>query len=279
MASARQYSGGANGNRSLERGIEILRAFRPGVDTLGNGEIAERTGLPRSTVSRLTKTLVEFGMLDEVRIERNYRLSAAVLSLGHAVRMGSPVLKVLGPLMRAESTRRRLNVGLATADRAMMVYLESIRYNPRPTLRSIVAGQQVPMELTSLGRAYLAAIPDADRDRLIAQFTRRKAAAAKALIAEVRKSIRAIRRDGYCAVSWQPGVLAVATPIVLDGLPVYALNMSMQDIEPTEALGAQIGEYLTAFAARCKDALSGQRDDTAAPHSAWPRMLRRETPS
>ena len=258
MALARQYSGGANGNRSLERGIEILRAFRPGVDTLGNGEIAERTGLPRSTVSRLTKTLVDFGMLDEVRTERTYRLAAAVLSLGHAVRMGSPVLKVLGPLMRAESTRRRLNVGLATADRAMMVYLESIRYNPRPTLRSIVAGQQVPMELTSLGRAYLAGIPDAERDRLIAQFRRRTAAATKALNADVQKSIRAVRRDGYCAVSWQPGVLAVATPIVLDGLPVYALNMSMQDIEPTEALGSEIGEYLMAFAAKCKEVLCSQ---------------------
>ena len=258
MALARRYAGGANGNRSLERGIEVLRAFRPGVDTLGNGEIAERTGLPRSTVSRLTKTLVDFGMLDEVRTERTYRLAAAVLSLGHAVRMGSPVLKVLGPLMRAESTRRRLNVGLATADRTMMVYLESIRYNPRPTLRSIVAGQQVPMELTSLGRAYLAAIPDADRNRLIAQFRRRTAGATKALIAEVQKSIRAAGSDGYCAVSWQPGVLAVATPIVLDGLPVYALNMSVQDIEPTEALGSEIGEYLMAFAARCKEVLRSQ---------------------
>lgn len=255
MALPRRYSGGANGNRSLERGIEILRAFRPGVDTLGNGEIAERTGLARSTVSRLTRTLVAFGMLDEVRTERSYRLAPAVLSLGHAVRMGSPVLKVLGPLMRAESTRRRLNVGLATADRAMMVYLESIRYNPRPTLRSIVAGQQVPMELTSLGRAYLAGVTDAERDRLIGQFRRRTAAATKALKAEVQTSIRAVRRDGYCAVSWQPGVLAVATPVVLDGSAVYALNMSLQDIEPSEALGSQIGEYLMAFAARCKDAL------------------------
>ena len=218
MTSARQYSGGVNGNRSLERGIEILRAFRPGVDTLGIGEIAERTGLPRSTVSRLTKTLVDFGMLDEVQTERTYRLAAAVISLGHAVRMGSPVLKVLGPLMRAESTRRRLNVGLATADRTMMVYLESIRYNPRPTLRSIVAGQQVPMELTSLGRAYLAGIPDAERDRLIAQFSRRNAAATKALVAQVQKSIRAIRRDGYCAVSWQHGVL-VAAPRT--GVPMH----------------------------------------------------------
>ncbi len=278
MALTRQYSGGANGNRSLERGIDILRAFRPSVDTLGNGEIAERTGLPRSTVSRLTKTLVEFGMLDEVRTERSYRLAAAVLSLGHAVRVGSPVLKVLGPLMRAESTRRRLNVGLATADRAMMVYLESIRYNPRPVLRSIVAGQQVPMELTSLGRAYLAGIPDVDRDGLIALFRRRSAAATKALINQVQKSIRAIRRDGYCAVSWQPGVLAVATPIMLEGLPVYALNMSVQDVEPSEVLGAELGEYLIAFAARCKEAISEPPDDTAEPHSPWSQTLRRKAP-
>jgi DNA-binding IclR family transcriptional regulator len=258
MTLPRQYSGGANGNRSLARGIDILRAFRPGVDILGNGEIAERTGLPRSTVSRLTKTLVEFGMLDEVRSERSYRLAATLLSFGHAVRMGSPVLKVLGPLMRAESTRCRLNVGLATADRTMMVYLESIRYNSRPTLRSIVAGQQVPMELTSLGRAYLAGIPDADRTRLIARFSRRNAAATKALIADVQRSLRSIKRDGYCAVSWQPGVLAVATPIVLDGLPVYALNMSLQDIEPTEARAAEIGEYLMAFANRCRKAFPGE---------------------
>jgi hypothetical protein len=39
VVRARRYAGGVDGNRSLERGIEILRAFRPGVDTLGNGEI------------------------------------------------------------------------------------------------------------------------------------------------------------------------------------------------------------------------------------------------
>jgi DNA-binding IclR family transcriptional regulator len=269
-----RYAGGANGNRSLERGIEILRAFRPGVDALGNGEIAERTGLPRSTVSRLTKTLVEFGMLDQVRAERNYRLAAAVLSLGHAVRTGSPVLGVLGPLMRTESTRRRLNVGLATADRTMMVYLESIRYSPRPTLRSVVAGQLVPMELTSLGRAYLAGIQEGHRERLIARFRRRNAPATRALVAEVRKSIRSVGREGYCAVSWQPGVLAVATPLPLDGLPVYALNMSMQDVQPTEALAAELGKYLMAFATRCQAALSASREDPIQASSRRHRSFR-----
>ncbi|MTV18952.1 MULTISPECIES: helix-turn-helix domain-containing protein [Bradyrhizobium] len=51
--------------RQADFGIGNLRAFRPGVDALGNGETAERTGLPRSSVSRLTKTLVPSGGLDE----------------------------------------------------------------------------------------------------------------------------------------------------------------------------------------------------------------------
>ena len=78
-------SSAGDGNRSLQRGIEILRAFRQGIDILGNGEIAERTGIPRATVSRLTRTLVQSGMLDDVRNERAYRLAASVISFGHAV--------------------------------------------------------------------------------------------------------------------------------------------------------------------------------------------------
>src|SRR5438128_795635 len=55
--------GKATPNRSLERGIAVLRAFRAGSSMLGNSEIAERTGLSRSTVSRLTQSLIETGML------------------------------------------------------------------------------------------------------------------------------------------------------------------------------------------------------------------------
>ncbi|MBB4378548.1 IclR family transcriptional regulator C-terminal domain-containing protein [Bradyrhizobium sp. SBR1B] len=114
------------------------------------------------------------------------------------------------------------------------------------------------MELTSLGRAYLAGIAEAERERLLRQFKRRSAAATKALLADVRASIRSVERNGYCAVSWQPGVLAVATPIVLAGLPVYALNMSLQNVERSDALAGELGAYLNAFAAKCKEVLAGQ---------------------
>ena len=143
-------------NRSLERGIEILRAFRPGSEYLGNAELAERTGLSKATVTRLTQTLVGSGMLYLDQARRAYCLAPAVLSLAHAMRTGSYVLSVAAPLMKELSASQRINVGLAAPDKDEMVYLESIRYNRRVVLRHIVSGLRIHMVLSSLGLAYLA---------------------------------------------------------------------------------------------------------------------------
>jgi hypothetical protein len=45
------------------RGLEVLRAFTPTEGLLGNGELVERTGLPKPTVSHLTHTLTKLGYL------------------------------------------------------------------------------------------------------------------------------------------------------------------------------------------------------------------------
>ena len=128
-------------NRSLERGIEILRCFKPGMNLLGNSEIAERTGLPPSTVSRLTQTLVLSGFLEHDKQKSAYRLAPTVLSLGHAYKTSSVELRLIEPLMRKASEKMKLNVGLAVADRHEMVYLESIRYTKNIALRTVAAGQ------------------------------------------------------------------------------------------------------------------------------------------
>jgi len=214
-------------NRSLVRGVEILRAFRPGADLLGNREIAERTGLSRATVSRLTQTLVDTGLLEHDRGRRAYRLAAPVLSLGHAMRSGSPVLNAVAPLMRALAEKMRINVGLAVADRDEMVYLESVRYNRRVALRNVVAGQRVPMELTSLGRAYLAVAPEAERRALLARFKVARRSGWAAIRDDIAAAMASVERYGYCAASWQPEVVAVATPLVLADRPIYVLNASV----------------------------------------------------
>ncbi|MCA0405356.1 MAG: IclR family transcriptional regulator [Proteobacteria bacterium] len=219
-------------NRSLERGLDILKAFRPGSDLMGNSDIAERTGLARSTVSRLTQTLMNAGMLDYDRSARAYRLGAANLSLALGVRLGNPALQAATPLMRAASEKLHVNVGLATADGEDMVYLESIRYNRKVVLRTVLSGQRVPIDQTSLGRAYLAALPGHLREEFLAKVQSRGTARAKALEQHIRDGVRSVEDNGYCAASWQPEVVALAAPLILPDMPIYALNMSLATNEP-----------------------------------------------
>lgn len=238
-------------NRSLERGIELLRAFRPGSDLLGNGELAERTGLSRPTVSRLTQTLVGMGMLQQEPSRKGYRLAPAVLSLAHAMRSGSAVLQAAAPLMRALAQGRQINVGLAAADRDEMVYLESIRYSRRAAFRNVVSGQRVPMELTSLGRAFLAATSDSRRKTLLELFRRRRGSQWPALAREIELAIASVRERGYCAASWQAEVVAVATPLPT-AQACYSLNVSVSTAqtidEVVDALSAPLLELKEAVA-------------------------------
>lgn len=238
-----QKPGVSPANRSLERGIELLRAFRPGSELLGNAELAERTGLSRSTVSRLTQTLVGSGLLQVDPRSRAFRLAPAVLSFAHAMRTGSTVLTTAAPLMRQVAEARKINVGLAAPDRDEMVYLESIRYNRRPSLRTVMSGQRVPMELTSLGRAYIASAPDARRKALLAHFRQARAGQWRSLGAEIALAIESVATKGYCAASWQPEVAAVATPLMFQGA-YYALNVSLSSAEAFEGIVRELAPAL-----------------------------------
>jgi len=239
----REKSGISPANRSLARGVEILRAFRPGSERLGNAELAERTGLSRATVSRLTQTLVGAGMLERDARWRAYRLAPAVLSVAHAMRTGSTVLHHAAPRMRALAESHRINVGLAAPDRDEMVYLESIRYSHRVALRSVVSGQRVPMERTSLGRAYLAAAPAARRRMLLSVFKQQRGAQWPALAKEIASACEHVARFDYCYASWLPEVIAVSTPLIVDDA-IYVLNVSVSSDADPEAVAHELCEPL-----------------------------------
>lgn len=243
-------------NRSLERGIAILRAFRPGTELLGNGEIAERTGLPRASISRLTQTLTEAGWLEHDARHRAYRLGAPVLTLGHAMRLGSSVLRIATPPMTALARRLRINVGLAVRDGDEMVYLESARFNSKGSQRTVVAGQRVPIELTALGRAWLAVAPEAERAGLMAQWKARRRARWRKLEQDIAEAAGNVARKGYCVASWQPQVVALAAPLVVPPRPIHVLNVSMTTDAPVASVVRALERPLLTLAAQLREALS-----------------------
>jgi DNA-binding IclR family transcriptional regulator len=213
-------------NRSLERGLQILRAFRPGSTVLANSEIAERAGLPRSTVSRLTATLVRAGFLEWDPGAQAYQLAPPVLGLAQTFRWGSSMLQLALPKMRELAESERVNVGLSVADGDEMIYLDSVRRSRSELFRHMASGTRIPMEMTSLGRAFLGTVGATDLRRLMAIFRRRHQSNWPAIRDDIVQSVTDVRKIGFCVAHWQAGIFAIGAPLVLPRHPVYALNIS-----------------------------------------------------
>lgn len=70
---------------SVRRAVAVLDALSEGGPDLGTNEIARRTGINASTVSRLLATLAEAGLVEHDPDTGRYRLGLRLLHLGNAV--------------------------------------------------------------------------------------------------------------------------------------------------------------------------------------------------
>jgi hypothetical protein len=68
----------------LARGLAILSVFGRGRAWLGNLDIAQETGIPAPTVSRLLHSLLVLGYVQQDEATRLYALAPAALALGYA---------------------------------------------------------------------------------------------------------------------------------------------------------------------------------------------------
>ena len=70
---------------SVARALAVLDALAEGEPELGTNDIARRTGINASTVSRLLATLVDSGLVEHVSGSGRYRLGLRLVQLGNAV--------------------------------------------------------------------------------------------------------------------------------------------------------------------------------------------------
>lgn len=70
---------------AVQRAVAVLDALAEETPDLGTNEIARRTGINPSTVSRLLATLAEAGFVEHVADSGRYRLGLRLLELGNAV--------------------------------------------------------------------------------------------------------------------------------------------------------------------------------------------------
>ena len=72
----------------VSRAFDVLRCFEGHEARLGNLEISNRCGLPRSTVSRLTHTLTRMGQLVYLPRDQKYRIGPSAVAMSTSMMRG-----------------------------------------------------------------------------------------------------------------------------------------------------------------------------------------------
>ncbi len=250
-------TGKAEGNRqfvrSLARGLEVLKVFDADDRGLSNAEIANRTGFPKPTVSRLTFTLLALGYLHLDELTGRYSLHPHILSLGYPVLRQLSIREVARPMMQqlADSCRGALSLGVR--DGLTMIVIERARHGSLTTV-PLDIGVDRDLAKTALGRAYLAALSPSRQEALLTEI----GAVAPEMVADIEAGMESavahFREHGYTvsAGDWMTDYHAVGVPLQLANGSILAFNCgglaSQISLDQLPEIGRQLAKMVADLA-------------------------------
>ncbi|MGK8506323.1 IclR family transcriptional regulator [Nocardia asiatica] len=210
----------------IERMTLILDAFDGVTPTLTLVELAERTGLPRSTVHRILDQLIRLRWL--AHAPGGYRLGLRTLELGGLAAEHNELRDAVSPLLHDVCQQTGMVGHLGVLDGRDVLYLDKIGGRCAATVPTRLGGR-MPAHSTALGKALLATLEPSVveasfRDRL-PQLTPRTLADR----AELHRELGRIRNRQGVAVDNEEsvvGIACVAVPIRGRGAAVAAVSLS-----------------------------------------------------
>jgi DNA-binding IclR family transcriptional regulator len=244
---------------AVARAIAVLSAFRPEDGPLGNAELAERTKLPKPTVSRLTYTLARCGCLTFNPRYRVYQLGPTVVTLGHVALKSISVRQLARPLIQQLAHQTSFNVGIAVRDGESMVYLDTFEGNALVGLR-LPVGFRLPILTSSIGRAWLAGLPEAEREQVLAELREKRESDWTGILNSVKHAVTEFEREGFCTSigEWRSDINGVAAPIRAPRTgEIYAINLGGPAyLMPATVAKRELGPQVAALARKVEEAIA-----------------------
>jgi len=144
--------------QSLERGLKILEIFGEYSRPLSLTEIAQHTGLNKTTTQRFLHTLYSLGYLKRDE-NKEYFCGPRVLSLGVSYVNNSNLVKIAKPYLDEMSSSLQKTVNMAVLDRSDIIFL--YRREVRRFLKfDLYPGARLPSHCTAQGKMLLAGLDD-----------------------------------------------------------------------------------------------------------------------
>jgi DNA-binding IclR family transcriptional regulator len=247
----------------LARGLSILRAFTSQDRWLGNKEIARRVQLPNATANRLIKTLTELGYLHFSPMIRKYRLSPSVLGLGYYAVASSSMRVLVRKQMQRFADEFNIFVTLGERDRLDIVILEICHSNNSLVTLRLETSTRVPVANTALGWALISALPDPERDYLLAHIQKKEGERWPVIDRNIRRALAQIKKSDYCVSlgAWRSEISTVSVPLVpADRSSVLVLGCAgPPSFLPSGRIAQEIGPALVDLSRRLSTELAEGR--------------------
>ncbi len=194
---------------AVQRAAVVLDALAEAGTELGTNEIARRTGVNVSTISRLLSTLTSAGLIQHLPASGRYRLGMRILQLASAARETLDIRTVARPFLEQITDRTSETTTLSIPGEHDVMTLDFVQ-SPLSVRSVAQVGRNSVRHATAVGKVFLAhgGTPAAE----LVAFTERTIVDGNALDVEIQR----VRERGWAQAigEREDDLNAVAVPVL-----------------------------------------------------------------
>ena len=215
--------------QSLQKGLALLEAFGKQPGELSLNELAQLSGIDRSSAQRMAHTLLKLGYLERGPNGRGYTPGRRILDRGFDFLRSRPLVERASPVVVELQRNTGERVDFSLFDETSIVYALR-RQSKRETFYATLVGRRLPSQITAGGRACLAHLPDRQVQEILNRCQWRAFTPKTPLEPEpVLTRIAEARRDGFATGQEEMliGEVVVAAAVLdRNGTPVAAVHIA-----------------------------------------------------
>ncbi|MBB3176713.1 IclR family transcriptional regulator [Variovorax sp. Sphag1AA] len=195
--------------------LQLLELVAAGGEPQSLSDVVRLSGQPKPSVHRMLQQLEHGGLLSRGSDGRRYAITPRLMRFAETVLRGSTVTGVRHAVLRQLVADVGETCNLTALSGAEVIYLDRVE-TAFPLRLELRPGSRVPLHCSASGKLFLAYLPRAQRDRLLAglnyeRHTSHTLQSRDALEAELDR----IRQSGHSvdAEEFIDGLVCVAVPV------------------------------------------------------------------
>jgi DNA-binding IclR family transcriptional regulator len=202
--------------QSIDRAFQVLKALA--VEPSGVTDLAQRVGLPKSTVARMLSSLEEQGAVSRAEDGAVYSIGMGLVELAGAVDATAALATAVRPHLVWLSDQLGEASGFSAPTGYLIQYMVQVE-SPNPVQVRDYTGLTVPMHVGPSGLCVMAQWPEEEIDRYLTRPLEAYTSKTMGDPARVKDRLASIRAAGHCWVyeEFAEGINSVAAPVLIDG--------------------------------------------------------------